>query len=114
MIQDATLILQFLQIQAQCLHLQLITCHIVFQRHTLLVFCLDVVDQTLRQVNILPHYLLTIFEFEDFQILSQSQEPLLLASLLLTNLSLLRLECSQCNTTIDSSTCIHHLLCFQR
>ena len=114
MIQDATLILQFLQIQAQRLHLQLITCHIVFQRHTLLVFCLDVVNQTLRQVNILPHYLLTIFELEDFQILSQSQEPLLLAALLFTNLSLLMLKCSQCNTSIDSSTCIHHLLCFQR
>ena len=112
MIQDTTLILQFLQIQTQRLHLQLIACHIVLQCHTLFVLCLDVVDQTLCQVNILPHYLLTVFELEDFQKLSQSQEPLLLASLLFTNLSLLMLKCSQCNTSIDSSTCIHYLLCF--
>ena len=114
MIQDTTLILQFLQIQTQRLHLQLITCNIVLQCHAQFVLCLDVVYQPLRQFDILPHYLLTVFELEDFQILSQSQEPLLLAALLFTNLSLLMLKCSQCNTSIDSSTCIHHLLCFQR
>lgn len=114
MIQDATLILQFLQIQAQRFHLQLIARHIVLQRHALLMLCLDVVYQSLCQVNILLHYLLTILELEDFQILSQSQESLLLPTLLFTNLSLLMLKRGQCNTSIDGSTSIHHLLCFQR
>ena len=75
------------------------------------MLCLDVVYQTLRQFDILPHYLFTISELEDFQILPQSQESLLLAALLFTNLSLLMLQRSQLNTCIDGPTSIHHLPC---
>jgi len=68
----------------------------------------------LRQVDVLMHYLLTILQFEDLQILSQSKEPLLLSPLLFAHLSLSVLQRSQFDACIYGTTRIHHLLSLQR
>ena len=74
------------------------------------MLCLDVLNQPLCQVYVLDDYLFTIPQFEDFQILTEGNETLLLALLLGAYCGQLVLQFSHTDACIDGTTGIDHLL----
>ena len=116
MIQNATCILQLHQIQAQCLHLQLIACDVVLQRHALLVLLAYVVNEFLGECNVAFKYLLAMGNLLQVEILTQCHKTLVLLVQSHSKCGLLYTQfchfyaCINGASGIDSLLGVHHKL----
>ena len=114
MIQYSLPVLKFSQCKLQCLHLQLISCYIVFQSHALFVLAVNVVYQSAGKFNILAYHLLAVAVFKQVQVLSQGYKPLAALCRALTAYCHIALQLCHAYACIHRTAGINHLLCLQR
>ena len=110
MVQDASVVPKRRQTEFETFHLEFVSGDVVFQRHTLCLFFLDVFDELAGQLDVLFIHLDAVVYLVKVEILPQGDEANLLTGEFYAYFCLLLSEFGEFDTCVDGSTGVNHLL----